>query len=54
MTDHPVTIREGDTLEAAIERMEDKRVKRLVVVGDDARVRGILARRDVLKMYTAK
>jgi sulfide:quinone oxidoreductase len=54
MTDHPVTIREDDTLETAIERMEDKRVKRLVVVGDDARVRGVLARRDVLKMYTAK
>jgi sulfide:quinone oxidoreductase len=54
MTDHPVTIGEDDTLESAIERMEDKRVKRLVVVGDDARVRGILARRDVLKMYTAK
>jgi sulfide:quinone oxidoreductase len=54
MTGHPVTIGEDDTLEAAIERMEDKRVKRLVVVGGDDRVRGILARRDVLKMYTAK
>jgi len=54
MTGHPVTIGEDDTLEAAIERMENKRVKRLVVVDADARVRGILARRDVLKMYTAK
>jgi sulfide:quinone oxidoreductase len=54
MTGHPVTIGEDDTLEAAIERMEDKRVKRLVVVDADTRVRGILARRDVLKMYTAK
>ena len=54
MTDHPVTIAEDDTLETAIERMETKRVKRLVVVDGDARVRGIIARRDVLKMYTAK
>jgi sulfide:quinone oxidoreductase len=54
MTDHPVTIGEDDTLETAIERMENKRVKRLVVVDSDARVRGIIARRDVLKMYTAK
>ncbi len=54
MTDHPVTIAEDDTLETAIERMEDKRVKRLVVVDGEARVRGIIARRDVLKMYTAK
>ena len=54
MTDHPVTIAEDDTLETAIERMENKRVKRLVVVDGDARVRGIIARRDVLKMYTAK
>jgi sulfide:quinone oxidoreductase len=54
MTDHPVTIVEDDTLETAIERMENKRVKRLVVVDGEARVRGIIARRDVLKMYTAK
>ena len=54
MTDHPVTIREDETLEAAIERMENKRVKRLVVVDDETRVRGIIARRDVLKMFTAK
>ena len=54
MTDHPVTIAEDDTLETAIERMETKRVKRLVVVDGEARVRGIIARRDVLKMYTAK
>jgi sulfide:quinone oxidoreductase len=54
MTDHPVTISEDDTLETAVERMENKRVKRLVVVDGDARVRGIIARRDVLKMYTAK
>jgi len=54
MTDHPVTIREDATLEAAIERMEDKRVKRLVVVDDETRVRGIIARRDVLKMFTAR
>ncbi len=54
MTDHPVTIAEDDTLETAIERMENKRVKRLVVVDGEARVRGIIARRDVLKMYTAK
>jgi len=54
MTDHPVTIAEDDTLETAIERMENKRVKRLVVVDGEARVRGIISRRDVLKMYTAK
>jgi CBS domain-containing protein len=54
MTAHPVTIAEDDTLETAIERMENKRVKRLVVVDEDARVRGIIARRDVLRMYTAK
>ena len=54
MTEHPVTIAEDDTLETAIERMENKRVKRLVVVDGEARVRGIIARRDVLKVYTAK
>jgi len=54
MTDHPVTIAEDDTLETAIERMENKRVKRLVVVDGESRVRGIISRRDVLKMYTAK
>jgi len=54
MTDHPVTIAEDDTLETAIERMENKRVKRLVVVDGEARVRRIISRRDVLKMYTAK
>ena len=54
MTSQPVTIGEDDTLETAIERMENKRVKRLVVVDGEARVRGIIARRDVLKMYTAK
>lgn len=54
MTDHPITVGEDDTLETAIDRMETRRVKRLVVVDDDQRVKGIISRGDVVRLFATK
>ena len=54
MTRAPITIRENDTLEAAVGRMDKNRVKRLIVTDDDQRVRGIVSRADVVKLFAAK
>ncbi len=54
MTKAPITIRAIDSLEAAVGRMDRNKVKRLVVTSDDRRVRGIVSRADLVKLFTAK
>lgn len=54
MTRKPITIRAHDTLEAAVMRMDQNKVKRLVVTGDDQRVHGIVARADLVKLFAMK
>jgi CBS domain-containing protein len=49
MTRDPHTVREETTVEAALEMMADKEVRRLVVVDDSERVVGIVALDDFLE-----
>jgi CBS domain-containing protein len=49
MTPDPVSIRSGDTLAAATHLMAERRLKRLPVVEDAAKLVGILSRMDVLR-----
>ena len=50
MTPSPTTIREEDSIEAALGYMRGGRFRRLPVVGRDGRVIGILALDDVLEL----
>jgi sulfide:quinone oxidoreductase len=54
MTPDPITIRPDDTLETAVELMDANRIKRLVVAEGDLRVRGIVARADLIKLFAMK
>jgi len=50
MTPSPTTIREDDSIEAALGHMRAGRFRRLPVVGRDGRVIGVLALDDVLEL----
>ena len=52
MRSPPVTVRPTDTVTAAARRMEAARVKRLPVVDEVGNLVGIVARRDLVRMYT--
>ena len=54
MTPSPIAIREDDTLETAVHTMDRNKIKRLVVTGDDRKVKGILARSDLVKLFAMK
>ena len=54
MTRDPITIRAEDTLEHAVQRMDRNKVKRLVVTDNERRVRGIVSRSDMVKLFAAK
>jgi CBS domain-containing protein len=51
MTSPAITTRPGASIVEAARLMEDERVKRLPVVGDEGRLAGIVTRRDLLRVY---
>jgi len=54
MTQSPIMIRETDTLEMAVQMMDRNKIKRLVVTGEDRKVRGVLGRSDLVKLFAMK
>jgi sulfide:quinone oxidoreductase len=54
MTRSPIVIGEDDTLEGAVALMDRNKIKRLVVTDGDRRVRGIVSRADLIKLFAAK
>jgi sulfide:quinone oxidoreductase len=54
MTREPITIKQDDTLQKAVEMMDRSRIKRLIVTDDDNRVNGVVSRRDVIKLFAMK
>lgn len=54
MTRKPITIRANDTLEHAIQRMDRNKIKRLVVTDAEERIKGIVSRADVVKLFAMK
>jgi sulfide:quinone oxidoreductase len=54
MTQSPIAIRETDTLETAVRMMDRNKIKRLVVTGEDRKVRGVLGRSDLVKLFAMK
>ena len=51
MTAPPATARPGDDLRAAARRMQERGVKRLLVVDAEGRLAGIVSRHDVLRLF---
>ncbi len=51
MTKPAITISQDATVPEAAQRMQSRRVKRLPVVDDDGRLRGIVSRADVLSVF---
>ena len=49
MTEDPITVREGTTLEAAARILLDKRIRRLPVVDAEGKLLGMFSRGDVIK-----
>ena len=54
MTRDPVTAKEDDTLQSAIDRMNRNKIKRLVITDDERKVRGVVSRADLMKLYAGK
>ncbi|MDH3672051.1 MAG: CBS domain-containing protein [Gammaproteobacteria bacterium] len=54
MTKDPVTAREDDTLQRAIELMDKNQVKRLVITDTQNQVIGVVSRPDLMKLFTMK
>ena len=54
MTRSPISIREDDTLEKAVAMMDKNKIKRLVVTDNDRRLRGIVCRHDLIKLFAMK
>lgn len=54
MTPNPITIHATDTLQEAVQRMSQHRIKRLVVTDETRRVQGLVARADLIKLFTMK
>ncbi|HEX4944731.1 MAG TPA: CBS domain-containing protein [Usitatibacteraceae bacterium] len=54
MTTPPITIREDETLRAAVILMDTNRIKRLVVTDDEWKVRGVVSRADLIRLYAMK
>jgi len=54
MTRAPITIGEDDTLERAVSLMDRNKVKRLVVTDRERKVRGIVSRADLVKLFAMK
>ncbi|HWW43687.1 MAG TPA: CBS domain-containing protein, partial [Acidimicrobiia bacterium] len=53
MSSPPITIGAESSLAAAARRMAERGVKRLLVVDDAGRLRGLVSRRDLLTVYEA-
>jgi len=51
MSDHPVTVRENETLHDVIETMRKHRVKTVPVTDARGRVRGIVTRSDIVRAF---
>ncbi len=54
MTRSPIVIGEDETLERAVALMDRNKVKRLVVTDPEHRVRGIVSRTDLVKLFAMK
>ncbi|HET9442163.1 MAG TPA: CBS domain-containing protein [Acidimicrobiales bacterium] len=53
MSSPPVTVRPGEDVRVAARRMQERGVKRLLVVDDAGRLVGVVSRHDVLQMFAA-
>jgi len=54
MTVKPLTIGENETLQSTVRSMDKHRIKRLIVTDEDRRVQGIVARADLLKLFSMR
>ncbi|MCU7959737.1 MAG: CBS domain-containing protein [gamma proteobacterium symbiont of Bathyaustriella thionipta] len=54
MTRNPITIKEDDTVNRAIQIMEKNRIKRLVITDAEHHVHGIISRPDLMSLYMAR
>ncbi len=54
MTPNPVTVAERDTLQRAINLMSNNGIKRLVVTDEQRQVKGLIARADLMKLFTSR
>jgi sulfide:quinone oxidoreductase len=54
MTKNPITIKQDDSVQTAIEMMDRNQVKRLVVTDENSHVNGIVSRADVIKLFAMK
>lgn len=51
MTPHPITVREDDSLQHAIELMNRNKIKRLIVTDTEGNVRGVISRPDLITLF---
>lgn len=54
MTTKPVTVKEEDTLQRAIELMDKKHIKCLINSDTDNHARGIVSRADLIRLFAMK
>ena len=49
-----ITIREDETLRTAVTMMDTNRIKRLIVTDAERKVRGVVSRGDLIRLYAMK
>ncbi len=54
MTKKPITIKEDEPLQAAIQMMDKNKIKRLIIADNNNRVKGIISRPDLIKLLSGK
>ncbi len=54
MTRDPITVKEEETLQHAIEVMGMNKIKRLIIVDDQNRVKGVISRPDLVRLFLMK
>lgn len=54
MTKNPITMREDDPVDKAIHVMDANKIKRIIVTDKDNYVKGVVSRRDIMKLFLMK
>ena len=54
MTASPVTVRDESTVEDCVDLMESRKIRRVPVVGEDGRLRGMVSQADIARHGSSK
>jgi predicted transcriptional regulator len=54
MTKNPITIKEDEPLQTAIQMMDKNKIKRLIIADRENKVKGIISRPDLVRLLSGR